>query len=77
MEERKELKEEALDTIIGGFIYNPNTKIIRATNGGTIYHYTDFKAVMKVYAEVNEENMSSAELDAVLIPKLLEAGIIY
>ena len=77
MSERKELKEEALDKVIGGFIYNPNTKILSATNGGKIYHYTNFKDVMKMYAEVNEESMTSAELDAVLIPKLLEAGIIY
>ena len=38
MSERKELKEEALDKVIGGFIYNPNTKILSATKGGKIYH---------------------------------------
>lgn len=77
MADRKELKEESLETIMGGISYNPNTKTLHATNGGPVYHYTDFKAVMKMYVEVDEEYMTSAELDAILIPKLLEAGIIY
>ncbi len=77
MAERKELNVESIDKVMGGITYNPNNKTIRATNGGPVYHYTDFKAVQKMYFEVDEENMTSAELDAILIPKLLEAGIIY
>jgi hypothetical protein len=77
MAERKELNETSLDEVLGGLSYNPNTKTIQATAGGKVYHYTDFKAVQKMYFEVDEENMTSAQLDAILIPKLLEAGIIY
>lgn len=77
MVEKKELKEESLESILGGLTYNPNNKTLHATNGGPVYHYTDFKAVMKMYMEVDEETMTSAELDAILIPKLLDAGIIY
>ena len=77
MAERRELNETSLDEVLGGLTYNPNTKTLHATAGGKVYHYTDFKAVQKMFFEVHEENMTSAQLDAILIPKLLEAGIIY
>lgn len=77
MSERKELMDESLGIVNGGFIYSPEKKLITPTAGGKVYHYTDYKEIMKIFIEVDGENMTSSQVDAILFPKLLEAGLIY
>lgn len=77
-EKKVELKEEMLDTIIGGLSYSNIDKTIWANDGSTPkYHYEDFKAVMAFVYQYYEEGMTSKEFDPIVIPKLLEAGIIH
>ncbi len=78
MSERKELNAEMLDGVIGGLTYNKNEKTVWANDGSTPrYHYDDWKAVMAVATQYLDDNMTSKEFDAIVFPKLLEAGVIH